>query len=280
MAERYFILNADDFGMSADFNRAVLYGCEKGLLKSASLCANGAAFDNAVNEILPECPSLGVGVHLNIIEGKSLTRCHLLTDDNGNFNKGYLALIFKSKNKEFQKQIEAEFRAQIEKVMRFVKPDHLDSHFHTHAIPEIFKITVKLAKEYNIPYIRTQHENFYIVPGLLKHLNFKYPANIIKSLLLNYFTSINRKTLSSSEIKTNDSLLGALYSGMMDNLTIECGLEALPEENAVTEAFIHPCKYNSNVNNHKVKEFLTTQNRELENKIRGLGFEITNYKQL
>ena len=97
---------------------------------------------------------------------------------------------------------------------------------------------------------------------------------------MNYFTSINRKTLSLSEIKTNDYLLGALYSGMMDNLTIECGLEALPEENAVTEAFIHPCKYNSNVNNHKVKEFLITQNRELENKVRGLGFEITNYKQL
>ena len=100
MTDRKFILNADDFGMSNDFNRAVLYACERGLLKSASLCANGPAFDNAVNEILPECQSLGVGVHLNIIEGKALTHCHLLTDDNGNFNKGYLSLILKSKNKE------------------------------------------------------------------------------------------------------------------------------------------------------------------------------------
>lgn len=280
MTDRKFILNADDFGMSNDFNRAVLYACERGLLKSASLCANGPAFDNAVNEILPECQSLGVGVHLNIIEGKALTHCHLLTDDNGNFNKGYLSLILKSKNKEFQKQIEAEFRAQIEKAMKFVKPDHLDSHVHTHAIPEIFKIVVKLAKEYNIPYIRTQHEAFYTVPKVSKHLNLRYPANILKILLLNYFTKLNKKQLEASGIKTNDYLLGVGYTGMMDKMTVECGLKVLPEVNCIAEALIHPCKYNSNIRNSHYNEFLITQNKELENEIYRLGFEITNYKQL
>ena len=180
MTDRKFILNADDFGMTNDFNRAVLYAYGRGLLKSTSLCANGPAFDNAVNEILPECSTLGIGVHLNIMEGHALTKCHLLTDDSGMFNQGYLSLIFKAKNKNVQKQIESEFRAQIEKIISITKPDHIDSHVHTHAIPEIFKIVVKLAKEYNIPYIRTQHEAFYTVPKLSKHLNFKYPINILK----------------------------------------------------------------------------------------------------
>ena len=80
MVEKKFILNADDFGMSKAFNRAVLDGYHNGFLTSASLCANGKAFNAAVNEIIPECPNLGLGVHLNIIEGRSLTKAPLLTN--------------------------------------------------------------------------------------------------------------------------------------------------------------------------------------------------------
>ena len=151
MTDKYLILNADNFGISKDFNRAVLYAYEKGFLKSASLCATGEAFDNAVNEILPECQSLGFGIQLNLTDGQSLTRCHLLTDNNGKFNKGYFYLLINSKNKELLKQIENEFRAQIEKLMKFVKPNHIASLKYIHEIPEIFKLTLKLAKEYNIP---------------------------------------------------------------------------------------------------------------------------------
>ena len=86
--KKIFILNADDFGMSKDFNKAVLEGYNNGFLKSASLCANGEAFSGAVNDIIPECNGLGLGVHLNIIEGKSLTECDLLNYAQGNFNKG------------------------------------------------------------------------------------------------------------------------------------------------------------------------------------------------
>ncbi|MBS5861253.1 ChbG/HpnK family deacetylase [bacterium] len=280
MAVKKFILNADDFGMTKDYNRAVMYAYSRGFLKSASLCANGEAFDNAVNEVLPECPRLGVGVHLNIIEGKALTKCNLLTNDKNEFNNGYLALILKSGNKDFKNQVEKEFRAQIEKVLQYTKPDHIDSHVHTHAIPEIFKITVKLTKEYNIPYIRTQYEEFYNVPELSRHLNFKYPVNILKIILLNFFTAQNKQYLSGKNIKTNDYLLGVGYTGMMDNKTIEYGLSALPDEDCIAEALIHPCKYSSDIKNQHMKEFLITQDRDLETKIYGLGFEITNYKQI
>ena len=79
MSKKKFILNADDFGMSKAHNRAVLDGYNNGFLSSASICANGPSFESAVNEILPECQNLSLGVHLNIIEGKSLTHCPLLT---------------------------------------------------------------------------------------------------------------------------------------------------------------------------------------------------------
>ena len=280
MFDKEFILNADDFGMSKDFNRAVLYGYNNGFLKSTSICANGEAFENAINEVLPECPDLGLGVHLNIIEGKSLTNCDMLTDRNGQFNNGYISLILKSNNKEFLKQTEKEFRAQIEKVLKFAKPDHIDSHVHTHAIPNLFKIAVRLAKEYEIPFIRTQHEEMYFIPDVLKHLNIKYPPNILKIFLLNYFTKLNLKTLENTGIKTNKYLLGVGYTGLMDDMTIEYGLSALPEENLISEALIHPCKYNNNRKNQHLTEFLITQNKTLEDKIHRLGFEITNYKNI
>lgn len=277
MAENKFILNADDFGMSNDFNRAVLFAHSRGFLKSASLCPNGAAFDNAINEVLPECHNLGIGVHLNIKSGKALTHCDLLTNFNGEFNKSYFYLMRKSKNKKFLKQVEDEFRAQIIKVAKFTKIDHINSHGHTHAIPEIFKITVKLAKEFGIKQIRTQCEEFYTVPNTLKHLTIKYPINLLKIALLKHFTKTNKQNLDG--INTNDYIIGIGYTGMMDVSTIECGLKTIEMNDVTVEAIIHPCQYTSNIKNNNMQEFMITQNKELENNIYGLGYKITNYKE-
>lgn len=278
MGNKKFILNADDFGMSKAFNRAVLEGYHNGFLTSASLCANGKAFNAAVNEIIPECPNLGIGIHLNIMEGRSLTKAPMLTNKRGKFNNGYLKLMLKSNDHQFLEQIEYEFRTQIETVMNYTKVDHIDSHVHTHAIPNIFKLTAKLAKEYKIPYIRTQHEEMYFVPSVKKHLNFKYPPNILKILLLNGFSKINKKTALEYGLKTNDYLLGVGYTGLMDSMTVEYGLKAI-EENCLVEALIHPCNYAASRQNQHYREFLITQNKSLKDKINRLGFEITNYKQ-
>lgn len=269
-----FILNADDFGMSEAFNKAVLKGYECGILKSASLCANGVAFDDAVNSVIPKCQNLSVGVHLNIIEGKSLGNFPLLTDENGNFNNGYLEIMKKSLDKEFLKQAEDEFRLQIEKIKSKTQIDHIDSHVHTHAIPNLFKIVVKLAEEYEIPYIRTQFEYPYIVAN--KMFNAKYPVNVLKIILLNMFTLLNRRVLKNTSLKTNDYLIGVGFTGMMDSRTIENGLKVLRGA-FLAEALIHPCDYETKDNHYT--EFLITQDKELKNKIEKLGIEIVNHYQ-
>lgn len=274
-----FILNADDFGMSKEHNRAVLEGHNNGFLSSASICANGEAFSAAINDILPECPNLGLGVHLNIIEGKSLTNCPLLTDSDNNFNKGYLYFILNSRNKEFLKQVELEFRAQIEKILQYTKVDHIDSHVHTHAIPKIFEIVCELASEYNIPVVRTQYEQLYFVPTLKKHLNFSYPINLIKIMLLNTFTRINKNTLKNYKLLTNDFIIGVGYTGMMNSETIEYGLRAI-DSDCIAEALIHPCFYDKPVSNSHSDEFKASINKTLEDTINRLNYSITNYKNL
>ena len=273
-----FILNADDFGMSKAFNKAVFEGYSFGILKSCSLCANGEAFDEAVSDIVPKCEDLSVGVHLNIIEGKSLTNPDMLTNGDGVFNQGYISIMLKSLDKNFLNQVENEFRAQIERIQSRVKVDHIDSHVHTHAIPNIFKITVKLAKEYNIPYIRTQYEKPYFVPSIKKHLNCKYPPNVLKIILLNTFTILNKRALKNSCLKTNDYLIGVGYTGMMDDISIEYGLRAIKKD-IVAEALIHPCDFEDTQDSHYT-EFLITQNEELKNKIKKLEFETINHSSL
>lgn len=279
MVKKNFILNADDFGLSQAHNQAVLEGYINGFLTSASLCANGEAYENAIHDILPDCPDLGLAVHLNIMEGKPLTHCPLLTNINGQFNSSYLYLMTNSKREKLLTQIENEFRAQIEKVLKDVKVDHLDSHVHTHAIPEIFKITCKLAAEYGIKYVRSQYEEVYLIPKLAKHLNINYPLNLVKIGLLQYFTKINRQTLEEYNLKTNDYLIGVGYTGMMDSDAISYGIEGF-EEDCTVEALIHPCKYSNSTQNQHTKEFAITQNMKLRDTIIRLGFDLTNYKSL
>lgn len=272
---RKFILNADDFGMSSAHNKAVLDGYNFGILKSASLCANGEAFDEAVNEIIPKCQKISTGVHLNIIEGKSLTHVPLLTDEKSIFNNSYISLIIKSFDKNFMKEVEDEFRAQIEKIREKTKIDHIDSHVHTHAIPNIFKLVVKLAKEYNIPYIRTQFERPYFIPNKNKYFNVKYMINILKIILLDSFTIINKINLRDQGLNTNDYLIGVGYTGMMDDMTIEYGLKVLKNKDFIAEALIHPCNYL--IKDEHYIEFLITQSENLKNKISEMDIKIINH---
>ena len=285
MSDKKFILNADDFGMSSAFNTAVLEGYEKGLLKSTSLTPNGEAFDEAVNKIIPKCPELGVGVHLNIIEGKSLSdELDELTDINKIFKNSYGQLIikaYKPNNKAFMKQLEQEFRAQIEKVKNTgIKITHIDSHVHTHAIPPIFELVCKLAKEYGIEEVRTQWEKPYLIPDLFIHLQKKYFVNLIKIVLLAVFSYINKPKIKKYGLKTNDYLLGVGYTSMMNHLTVFFGLQALENKSdIVAEALIHPCRYEDGTIDNHFTEYRITQNEQLKEKIENLGFEITNYSQ-
>ncbi|MDR2553376.1 MAG: ChbG/HpnK family deacetylase [Treponema sp.] len=264
-----FILNADDFGLSAEHNKAVLEGFRNGFLTSASVCTNGAAFDSAVRDILPQCPGLGLGIHLNIIEGPALAGQSSLTGRDGNFKGGFFRIFFKSLDRRFLRDVEGEFRAQIEAGKNHMRFDHVDSHVHVHAIPPIFKIAVSLAGEYGIPFVRTQYEKPYSVPFRLKRPCFGRILNLLKVFLLNSLTPGNKRVLRRAGLAGNDFIIGVGYTGMMDDAALEYGLGALGE-NSLTEALIHPGAHPG--------EYRLMQNRDLAERIRAMGFRLCSYR--
>lgn len=269
------ILNADDFGMDTTRNNAVLDGYLRGFLKSTSLTANGGAFEDAVKRVIPACSGLGIGVHLNIIEGKALTsKLYKLTNESGSFNNSYIQILLKSEDSEFINQSETEFRAQIERVLKYTKISHIDSHVHVHSIPRIFELVCKLACEYDIKQVRSQFEKFYMISNLSKHTNLKYPINLIKIALLDLFTVINKKNVLKYGLNTNDYVLGVGYTSMMDSETVLEGLAGLKNyEDITAEVIIHP-KNSDTVQN---AEYLLTKDTRLRERIEAAGFAITNY---
>ena len=275
-----FILNADNFGMTQDYNRAVLNGYNNGFVKSASLVANGEAFDTAINEIIPECQHLSVGFHFNLTKGLPVSQLKLLVDSNsGEFNTSFNKLTKLVKRTIYLKEIEQEMRAQLEKTLAYTKIDHISSVDNIHCIPEIFERLCSLAEEYKIPYIRTFYEEFYVVPSLKYIIHPKFILNILKTARLNLYSKQNKNILKQYNLKTNDYVIGSVYAGMMDNNTIVTGLKTLKDEdNIIVEGVIRPCSYLTHIHNFHEKEFKLTQDKILEDTIYRMGFEITNHK--
>lgn len=267
------IINADDFGYSKENNEAIKLGYKRGIITSCSLLTNLNGFENAINIILPEINDIDLGFHFNIVEGKSITESRLLCDNQNCFNNSYIQIIKKSKDEKFLKAIELEFRAQIEKVLPHHKISHIDSHMHTHAIPEIFNLILKLAEEYKIKYIRTQNEVPYFIGR--KALCYTFPLNIVKNLLLKIYTNINIKQLRETELKTNKNFIGILYTGMMDETAILRGLNKIKDENSITEIIFHPTIDKSKKNNYK--EFQITKHKNLIYEIKKQGFVLAKY---
>lgn len=277
-----FILNADDFGMSKAVNRAVFEGYQNGILKSISIVPNGQYFDEACG-IISELGTIDVGVHLNLTVGKALCGdLDQLCNEDMSFNNNFLKLLIKAyrkNNSEFLEQIEREFRRQIEKVLSKTTVSHINSHSHIHAIPPIFDITCRLAKEYGITQVRTHFEKPYYIPDILRYLNKKFPKDLCRMLCLNFFSIINENTVHKYELTTNDYIIGILYRSNMDAVAVSYGLKKLNYENCTAECLIHPGRYDDGTIDNHFDEYMITRNKKLKERIEKLGYSITSYSK-
>ncbi|HEV7488312.1 MAG TPA: ChbG/HpnK family deacetylase [Thermoanaerobaculia bacterium] len=142
-AAKRLIVTADDVGLHRGMTEGAIRAHRDGVVTACSLVANGVAFYDAV-ERLRDAPSLEVGVHLTLVEERSLTGMRV--------PNSYVGFLLGQKDVA---AIERELRAQIERVLAAgLRVTHLNGHQHVHMWPHVFAIVSELADEYGIGYVR------------------------------------------------------------------------------------------------------------------------------
>lgn len=207
------IINADDFGFTKDVNAGIVQAHRAGILTSTTLMANGNAFEDAVR-LARETPTLDIGCHLVLVQGRSLVTGWEFPEKLG---KAWAALITR------RLDVYAELRAQIEKILNAgIRPTHLDSHKHTHVLPHVFRQVVRLAHEFDIPYVRLP-------------LDHTAPfARVPSDLASRYYRRLARDT----RVKMTDHFLGFRLTGSLTEKTFAATLACVRE--GTTEFMCHP----------------------------------------
>lgn len=238
-AARYLIVNGDDFGLSAQVNTGILHAHQQGILTNTSLMVTASAWEEAV-ELARSTPSLGVGLHVTLVQGRAvLSRQHLRTiiDSEGNFahnpTRAGLQYYFSRRARE---EIRVECRAQLE---RFLKTDlllsHIDGHLNIHMHPVVMDALLALAQEYSIPAMRLTREDLTTNLALDSHQALRKRWESV------VFTPLARTTeekLRRARIPSPDHLFGLHQSGAVDESYL---LGLLPRLQAgVTELYCHP----------------------------------------
>ena len=198
---------------------------EKGALNKVSIFPNFGKID------LQKMPDgTRISLHLNLVEGKCLANpdgIDLLVDKNGNFKNTFTGLFKLNllKRKKFEAQICNEILAQV-KCWKNILPEGvefcIDSHQHTHMIPAVFKVLIKVLRDEKIDlkYMRIPAEP--ILPFVkCPSLYFTYSVvNLIKQWLLKLLWLINKKSTKDFEIPTA-LFFGILFSGRMDEKRVK-----------------------------------------------------------
>lgn len=182
------IVNADDFGKSAEINRAITECFEKGYINRTTVMVNMPFAEEAFEIATENGFADKVGIHLNLTDGKPLTDGIKFNPDfcdiSGNFN----AAFFHSKkkrlhmSKESVEDIAAEFKAQLDRYRELgFTLDHVDSHHHVHTNFPMYKALKMLSDEYYFTSIRLSR-NLYKGGSIVNRLYKSFYNKKIKKI--------------------------------------------------------------------------------------------------
>jgi predicted glycoside hydrolase/deacetylase ChbG (UPF0249 family) len=155
------IVNADDFGYSADSVRATIDCIEQGVITSASIMPNLAATTEALN--YARCNSeFSFGVHLTLVGDWSarpiapLNELPNLVSRDGTFLPANTARLGALLGRLPVEELEREISAQIEFVATSgVSISHVDSHRHLHKFPNVRLALDRVLPRFSISRVRT-----------------------------------------------------------------------------------------------------------------------------
>ena len=241
---------ADDYGLNHISSMRIQECIEKGSLNKISVFPN---FDKFDLHKISQAKNIRISLHLNLVEGKCMadsSEIDLIADKKGNFKHTFGGLLKLNllHRKKFESQLYKEIRAQV-LYWKSILPNDIafciDSHQHTHMIPAVFKVLIRVLKEEktDAKYIRIPAEP--ILPYIkTPSLYFTYsPLNIIKQWLLKLLWQINKKYAKEYKINTS-YFMGILFSGKMDEKRVNKILpkyaELAQKDGRDIEVLFHP----------------------------------------
>jgi predicted glycoside hydrolase/deacetylase ChbG (UPF0249 family) len=239
------IVNADDLCWTEGVNRGIADAFRNGIVTSASILANGAAFAGGL-EIAGRAPGLGLGVHLNLSDGAPVADRETVTsllNDAGQFAGGPESLLLRRARRGLVlKEVEIEWDAQIQKVRDAgIEPTHLDGHKHVHMLPGLFEIALRLAKRHSIGAIRIALEDSSLRTALAsgkKQRNGVVIRQGVQARGLKLIARDAREQAARAGIATADYFCGIAQTGELTLEGLKKFLKSLPE--GTTELMCHP----------------------------------------
>ena len=230
---RRVIVNADDLGWSAGVTDGILRAHRNGIVTSATLAANMPDAQRAVALASAE-PALGIGIHLNVCQGRPMSDAGLkLADGDGLVRLTGPGLIARCLLRPWViGAVLAECAAQIRWVLDHgIRPTHLDSHRHVHAFPPLFAGVVRLARRYDVPFIRWPRER-------LSGSGWPPPPGqqARTARLLRAMCAMN--ALTGRPLCPTGGTWGIAHTGLINEAWLVHAAGAIPE--GITEIMTHP----------------------------------------
>lgn len=234
------ILNADDFGLTRGVNRAIAELHAAGALTSATLMANGPAFDDAV-DIARAQPTLGVGCHVVLTDGTPLSPSEtiptLIGPDGRNFRPS-LGGFFRDAmlGKISEADIAREATAQIERLQQAgITVTHLDTHKHTHILPAVARPLLAVAERAGIRAIRNPFEQSWSL-RIGRSSQMRIAQVAVMRLLRPSFLRLPQ--IRSGAVSTTNGTIGVSATGRLDAAALREALHTIPD--GLWEFVCHP----------------------------------------
>ena len=235
---KQLIVNADDFGLHPLINAGIIKGHQEGFITSTSLMPSALCWQEAVR-LAKENPRLGIGVHLTLVGGVPSVlpkeKVSSLLDDDGLFLPDYVAFAKRYYSGAVKRsELEAELRAQLERALSCgVNITHIDSHQHTHVLPGINSLVLKLSNEYNIIRVRIPKEGYFFTGGFQTGV-----GRLIGRSGLSFCADMAALRADSLGLRHPQHFYGMLAGGHLNAQLIANILRQLPE--GVSEIMTHP----------------------------------------
>ncbi|HWG60002.1 MAG TPA: ChbG/HpnK family deacetylase [Candidatus Acidoferrales bacterium] len=236
------ILNADDFGLTRGVNEAIIRAHREGVLTSATLMANGEAFDDAIAAARAN-PRLGVGCHLVLVGGTSVADAReipSLADGAGRLPRTLGALIARvSCGRIRSEEIERELAAQVRKIREAgLEPTHLDTHKHAHAHPVILEAVGRLANASGIRRVRKPLERVADSWRTARPNGDGFARQFLGSVAMCAAAPRFRAAARKYGLRSPDHFFGLAATGHLDDSLLRGIIDTLPEGR--TEIMTHP----------------------------------------